>query len=98
MIDSEAMEQYTPEEIEEQLRYLRNAHNVTLEERARVLKLLKEGKRDQGIFRWVKCPVWRLRLYEFAKIGTVREDQLNAAFRFLLEGDRSTLVELHIVR
>lgn len=92
------MEYYTAEEIEEQLRYLKNAHNVTPEERKRVLESLKEGRRDQGIFNWVKCPVWRLRLYELAKIGPVRGDQLNAAFRFLLEGDRHVMAELQVVR
>lgn len=95
-ITQETMERYSAEEIEEQLRYLRNAHNVTPEERERVLKVLKEGARDQGMFNWVKCPVWRLRLHELAMIGAVREDQLSAAFRFLLEGDRRALAELRV--
>jgi hypothetical protein len=88
---------YTAEEIEEQLRYLKNAHNVTTEERERILKLLKEGRRDQSMFNWVKCPVWRLRLQELARIGPIQEGPLNAVFRFLLEGDRQALAELRVV-
>lgn len=90
------MEKYSAEEIKEQLRHLRNAHNVSEDERNVVLAMLKEGKRDQGIFAWVKCPVWRMRLYELAKTGVAHEDQLNAICRYMLEGDKRAIANAPI--
>jgi len=81
----------TQDEVQEQLRYLKNAHNVTHEERARVLRHLDKGMKDNGVFSWVKCPVWRLRLYELLKTGLVQEDILNSVFRYVLEGDKKVL-------
>ena len=92
------MEKYTPQEIEEQLRYLQNAHNVTQDERVCVLMLLNEGTRDEGVFKWVKCPVWRLRLYQLAKNGIIREDVLDAISRYLLEGDKGAVAQMPSLR
>jgi hypothetical protein len=85
------LRKYSPTEIEEQLKYLNNAHNLTAEERERVLSLLEEGTRDEGPFSWVKCPVWRLRLSEISKTAFLDSGKLSLILRYVLEGDRNAV-------
>ena len=75
------------QEIEQQKRYMLNARGLTASEKDVVLEKLSNANIDTGIFGWVKCPVWRLRMYKIAERNIVETATLNKVMRYILEGE-----------
>lgn len=88
MSKARALEKYSPDEIEQQKRYLSHAKGIGELEKKFVLKKLNEGDVDSGTFRWVKCPVWRYRMYQVVERKMVSAETLNRIMRYILEGER----------
>ena len=79
---------YSPEQIEEQKRYLSHAKGLDASERAIVLNKLNEGTMDSGVFGWVKCPIWRYRMYKIVEKKLLDEDTLDLIMQYILEGKK----------
>lgn len=82
---------YSDEEIKQQLSYMQRARGVTEYERIAILAKLESRIADEGPFSWVKCPVWRHRLYLSAAKFAVDADQLNRIMRYVLEGEHPAM-------
>jgi len=81
------MDTYSAEEVELQLRHMERARNVSEHERRAVLERLSSGEKDDGIFAWVKCPVWRYRLYNVLNLGLIDASTLSRIMKYVLEGE-----------
>lgn len=66
---------------------MERARNISKYERKAILERLNSGERDKGIFGWVKCPVWRHRLYNVLKLESIDPSTLNRIMRYVLEGE-----------
>ena len=88
MKKTEFKRKYSPEEIEEQKIYLSKAKSVTESEKRIILNNLENGYMDTGIFSWVRCPVWRYRLYKTVESGIIEAEALNDIMKYILEGEK----------
>jgi len=79
---------YSTEEIEQQKRYLSKARGLTESEKQAISEKLDIADVDTGLFSWVKCPVWRFRMYAVAEKKVIDPETLNNVMKYILEGEQ----------